>query len=71
MGLLFDQCLIQVKTLAGIVLVALGLDSLRGWLKKKRIEIRQTPYPWGQWVQAFARNRYYLTEEDLCSVWRR
>jgi hypothetical protein len=35
MGLLFQQCLIQIKTVAGIALAAARPESLRGWLKKE------------------------------------
>jgi hypothetical protein len=35
MGLLFQQCLIQINVRLGIDLAALGPDSLRGGLKKE------------------------------------
>jgi hypothetical protein len=35
MGLLFQQCLIQINVRPGIGLAAARPDSLRGWLKKE------------------------------------
>jgi len=72
MGLLFQQSLIQIKTFTGIGLAAVRPDSLRGWLKKETNlnsphSISVGPVD----AELAAGIRYYLTEEDLCSVWRR